>query len=122
MNEENTKKLFDDFPVLLREGLAYGFECKDGWYELLRQLFTKLETLWKAYPNGQPADAPVILQVKEKFGLLRVYLSWQTAAMSSAIKDAEAKSARTCEICGQPGTMHQRGNWLRTTCESCWKP
>ena len=33
--------------------------------------------------------------------------------------EAEAKSARTCELCGSPGHLRARNSWLRTVCDDC---
>jgi hypothetical protein len=59
-------------------------------------------------------------QIKEKYGTLRFYwdgdLSPRAAArVEEAIDLAEARSAVTCEICGQPGVLHG-GRWVTTRC------
>ena len=88
-----------------------------GWHDILRRLF---------------APKPVcvhIVQVKEKFGVLRVYAAYSDVipdpealqTFESLITGAEAESARTCEDCGQPGTLRP-GGWMRTLCSHCdWK-
>ena len=37
-----------------------------------------------------------------------------------AIDEAEIKSAKTCEICGKPGTQTKNG-WIKTLCDECKK-
>lgn len=68
---------------------------------------------------------PFCAQIKEKFGLLRVYVRRGRlgtddayARISDAIKEAERKAAVTCERCGQPGTLRTKG-WLRVRCDNC---
>lgn len=61
---------------------------------------------------------PRAMQVKEKFGTLRFYTTWETDEMSRLIEQAEEKSAVTCEDCGQPGQETNEG-WVRTECEEC---
>jgi hypothetical protein len=60
------------------------------------------------------------VQIKEKFGIARIY--WKgslspkaSAEVEEAIALAEARSACTCEICGEPGRLYG-GGWLTTRC------
>jgi hypothetical protein len=62
---------------------------------------------------------PRAVQVKEKFGQLRFYLSTTTEEMGNLIREAETKSGTICEECGQPGKLINDGGWLKTTCDSC---
>ena len=57
-------------------------------------------------------------QVKEKFGTLRFYCSTNDR-ISQYVRFAETLSALTCEECGKPGRLGQRGGWYRTTCKKC---
>jgi hypothetical protein len=107
----------------VREPLAlFGFEVLDGWEPLLRRLSAKLEP----YAVKLRIAAG---QVKEKFGGVRFYLSWDRpttgpkeawAAIHRAIEQAERESARTCEECGARAEGHTSNGWLRTRCEACW--
>lgn len=116
MNKEHTEYLFDNFPNLyagkdegLRSNLmGFGFDCGDGWFDLLRELSEKLE------PLGVKA-----MQVKEKMGTLRFYLSGGTDEAYDLIDKAEAKSEVTCEVCGEPGTLRE-GGWLKVRCDDCY--
>jgi hypothetical protein len=56
-----------------------------------------------------------VLQVKEKFGGLRFYSNFSDEAISHVIRDAEAESLKTCEVCGKPGKPN-RGGWIKTCC------
>jgi hypothetical protein len=58
------------------------------------------------------------VQIKEKFGGLRVYLNGETPEMTAAIIEAERKSFETCEQCGAPGKL-RRGGWISTLCDIC---
>jgi hypothetical protein len=63
-----------------------------------------------------------VQQIKEKFGCLRFY--WSSRGLSvgagtrvkEAIDLAEARSACTCEICGEEGRLFRSGGWLITRC------
>lgn len=61
---------------------------------------------------------PRVLQVKEKFSGLRYYMSGETKQMTEWISKAEAKSYKTCERCGQPGSRRS-GGWILTLCDEC---
>jgi hypothetical protein len=88
----------------------YGLECGDGWYDLLATLCDGL--MGKAGEGKVPA----ILQVKEKFGQLRVYAVALTDEQGALIDAAEAESARICEHCGSPAVLRTDG-WMRTRCD-----
>jgi hypothetical protein len=146
MNEDNSKKLYADFPRLYREAIAkermsYGFECSDGWFNLLYKLSTDIEAEAKKiglHPNS--AEWPLALQVKEKFGTLKFYLRMEKGdnelkpenagpilsfrpmpdikSIRELIQMAENSSAKICEQCGQPGTLYRGGYW-HVACDAC---
>jgi len=122
MNETHTKKLIQDFPRLYRERPApdtafgrYGFQCDDGWFDLLYDLSADLEHLIEI------EDTPVtVLQVKEKIAELRFYLSSsRTDAMRARIKQATDASIAICELCGAPGQTWLAGNHWCVRCDLC---
>ena len=59
-----------------------------------------------------------VAQVKEKFGTLRFYVYGGNDAIQGMIRLAETMSARTCELCGDPGesTYQKVGGWIQTLC------
>jgi len=59
------------------------------------------------------------VQVKEKFGGLRFYVSGGDNEVYGMITMAEAMSYVICEDCGKPGALHHRGGWLKTVCTEC---
>jgi hypothetical protein len=90
----------------------------DGWRELVETAVGRIADAVAAAPAGSLQ----IVQVKEKFGALRLY--WQSTGLSDEIKNAveeavalaSARSACTCEFCGKEGRLHNRGGWLATAC------
>lgn len=64
------------------------------------------------------------VQVKEKYGSLRFYLSEYPkfpeidAKVTAYINFAESISCVTCEQCGMPGNQ-RGGHWVFTLCEAC---
>lgn len=57
----------------------------------------------------------VAVQVKEKFGTLRFYYDCGDEFVSGVTAMAESMSARTCEVCGNPGKVYHSG-WVTTLC------
>ena len=87
---------------------AWCDELPQGWHDLFTRLLTDLEA----------ADGSVrIVQAKQKFGQLRVYLERSTDQMNRLIDEASRQSARTCERCGARGRlMQQPGGYFETVC------
>ncbi len=121
MNKNNTEKLYNDFPNLYRQRLLtiqescmpWGFECGDGWFQLIYTLSKKLS---QVNPKCQA------LQVKEKFGTLRFYTMNTNDQGYLLIAEAEENSSSICEICGDTSTAKIRGDsWLKTLCDKCNK-
>ena len=47
-----------------------------------------------------------------------LYMHNSTMEIEEAIHEAEEEAARTCETCGNPGTLNE-GDWLMTLCGEC---
>jgi hypothetical protein len=206
---ELDQKLVKRFPVLYQDRyspmsqtcMCWGFECGDGWFDIIWQLSLALEdelgyswlqkrrflflkgfarrwsdlmyklspvrqTKYRQEGTGQPGDpyrmvlvsreAPrwderivqflfgktreignfetermflkslvfwpntgfAVTQVKEKFGTLRFY-SDGNDRIWRLVRFADALSAVTCELCGEPGKLGQRYGWYSTRCTKC---
>lgn len=99
----------------------WGIECGDGWYVLIDQAAAAVEDSTEKLANAGKTVAiwPRITQVKEKFGVLTIYISgFRSSALSSALTEAERRSSKVCEWCGQPGEL-RKDDYLRTTCAAC---
>lgn len=76
MDSELTNALFDRYPGQFRERepsrscMHRGFECGDGWYDLIETLCACLAQ----DVDASAVDPILITQVKQKFGGLRVYV------------------------------------------------
>jgi hypothetical protein len=122
MNAEHTAYLIDKYPVLyqghtwpITQGLmAFGFECGDGWLELIDQLSSDITELDK-----RDGSTTIAVQIKEKYGGLRFYVQGGTDAAYDLIDAAEELSLKTCEACGKPGSL-KGVHWLSTRCDACW--
>jgi hypothetical protein len=90
----------------------------DGWRELVETAVSRIATTVAANPRATVK----IVEVKGKRGTLRLYWRGRNlgAKTEHAIEDvvamAEARSACTCEQCGNAGVLHARGDRLATAC------
>jgi len=92
--------------------MCFGFECDNGWFQLIWDLCTRIEEL-------HPPHDFEVLQVKEKFGGLRFYTSASSKKIMQCIHAAGRDSFHVCELCGHKGSLRQRGLWLKTLCNEC---
>ncbi len=97
-----TEIMSDETKSCMYWGLAVG----DGWAPLLEKAFKKFMLL---------ENKPVLAQVKEKFGTLRLYLDYYSDEAEKIVREAEIESEHTCEICGEPGVLYTKG-WYVTWC------
>jgi hypothetical protein len=125
MRDELERTLFTEFPDLYwthTQGHSFslmcqGFSVGDGWYNILYRLSAKIKSIVSSMPGEDPKKY-YASQVKEKFGGLRFYMHNYTVEIEEAIREAEEEAARTCETCGNPGTLNEEG-WLTTLCGEC---
>lgn len=119
MKPELENKLCEEFPTFFLRGkplteslMAFGFECGDGWYDLLHSLCVDIKKILTQHPELVGFK---VIQVKEKFGGLRFYISGGSDEIWKRIDQAEKQSLCTCEKCGKPGKLRGRV-WLYTAC------
>jgi len=112
MTPESEQKLRDASPMLFGD-LPY-FECADGWTNILLRLASRVNGYQQTGRLAEPVQA---VQVKEKFGHLRVYVTPSSDLVESAIANAHDESRSTCEFCGAAGELRRIGGWLTTRCE-----
>jgi hypothetical protein len=92
--------------------------CRDGWRDLLERACARIEA---ALADG--GGTFTARQIKEKFGALRFYWGGTVPPevrlrIDEAIALAEARSACTCETCGEPGRLYQISGWYTTSCRA----
>ena len=95
----------------------WGRQCGSGWDALVQPLEDEVSRL-----GGR------IRQVKQKFGQLCFFYSLPSSVSESErrafalrVKEAEQKSARVCETCGNAGHLSKDGGLHLTRCESCFR-
>jgi hypothetical protein len=102
----------------------WGIECHSGWRRVIESLLGDLEAAIMAQPPER-RHAFRIVQMKEKFGRICVYLAGEgTSEMKMAIDAAVEQSTRTCEICSAAGGLAERRSWWSVRCEQHqdWMP
>jgi hypothetical protein len=87
-SEELQKKFHSRF-----QGPRY-IECNNGWLKLIEDFLTELDTI-------DPNKELTIFSIKEKFGLLRIYINQGASSeVSELIGKYEEMSRTVCEVCG----------------------
>lgn len=103
-------------PAGAPEGAEAYPECGPGWHDLIDRCCVRIRTAIEA--GGGTFR---FTQIKEKYATIRIYWTGRlspeaTARVESAIELAEARSACTCDVCGEPGVLRTNG-WLTTRCD-----
>lgn len=166
MNLELQQKLIEKYPILFQDKdkspketlICFGIETGDGWYKILDDLFGYIYDLMNRdhyipYNREYTEEGKIetygtyilspklkLVQVKEKYGTLRVYfttylddnlsqeienkvdkISYEKLLnriyrkYDNAVEYAEYLSSKTCEVCGEEGTQTDT-YWIRTLC------
>jgi hypothetical protein len=127
MTEKLQNKLYKKFNKIFAQkdqSLRWGFECDDGWYELIYSLCEKIQ----AYIDKVGCQQVIAIQIKEKFGSLRFYIYFDIDLLNkedavydahynviqAMIDKASEQSLKICEATGGHGVLHKRGTWLKT--------
>jgi hypothetical protein len=122
MLPDKERAIFDRWPHWFpteTENRRLLISCSDGWYNLVWQLLERLEPL-VAGPAEDDGPQFQVVQVKQRFGELVVHLNRYTDETFAALTAAGELSRRTCEICGNPGTLDWETTRVwKTLCSSC---
>jgi hypothetical protein len=100
------------YPQLF-EGSGYP-TVGDGWRDLLERALARIAA---AVARGPAESGIKIVQIKEKYGTLRIYYDSHklskkaSAVVDEAIELAEARAACTCDECGAEGRLYDSGGW-----------
>jgi hypothetical protein len=86
--------------------LKWVSDVGEGWHPVVKKAVDEII-----------ARGGTILQVKEKFGGLRLYCQGDEDVYDIALA-AEKACESICEFCGKPGTL-RTGGWLKTRCNEC---
>jgi hypothetical protein len=115
MTPEKTKQLIDKYPDVFIQ--VSHLECGDGWFSLINTLSGIIEFEINQLPEEFKTQVYAV-QIKEKFGSLRFYMSKSIPKIDGAISLAENLSRFICEECGNPGSITSINGWLCALCDT----
>jgi hypothetical protein len=114
--------------------MGRGFECGAGWFFLIDQLCAEIQSridrrsklIAKGYAiKGEKKKIPqfIALQVKEKFGALRIYYRGGDKYIQALVDMIENMSYSVCENCGLMNETVGRveTGWIQSLCPKCSK-
>ena len=132
MREELETRLYNDFSEFFRNAnnprvslMCFGFMCGDGWFDLIYELCKEIKEYYGVVP-----ETFSVVEVKEKFGALRFYITYAPRVVHDMIDRAEKRSYRVCEECGKVND-YKKGDvpyrsfyrdklpWIQTLCDDC---
>jgi hypothetical protein len=105
-------EIFADRDAPLTDSLmGFGFCCGDGWFFILDNLCRCIQNHVEWRRKTDPEFHVRAVQVKEKFGTLRFYITGGDDEIRGMIRMAEAMSRNTCEITGDIGSSTVPPMW-----------
>ena len=90
----------------------YRFSVGPGWWGILD----------KYVPQFVASNPACNLYIKEKYGVLRIYVTGKVKflnAFEQMAEEAELESETICERCGAPGRLRTNLPWIQTLCDRC---
>lgn len=111
--------------------VMWGFRCGEGWYGLIEKVLDKIQKYLKE--NLDEEEYIQINTIKEKFGGLRIYLTYIATEerknkifndLNQFLIDIENESFKICEECADVETARIRkigGFCIKTLCDSCFE-
>lgn len=128
MRQELEQELYNKYPKLFRGRslpaskslMCFGCDHGDGWYRIIEEICSKIEGIGAG-------DQVEFLQIKQKFGVLRIYFTFLGdddkvySKVSSIISDGEKISGKVCESCGDWGTERTPSGWIKVLCDKCYE-
>lgn len=120
------KKLIKKYPLLfsqvkqqgaIKNCMYFGVSVNRGWYNLIDRVCSEIYR----YCLENNVDIPSFAQIKEKFGLLRIYMNGYDEEIDRIISNASIASYFICEDCGTTRDVSCYGTWILTLCSKCRK-
>lgn len=105
------EEIENKYPELFTD--CFDFSVGEGWLPIVDTLCELISA-----QNTVLEEKVKVLQIKEKFRLLRFYTSNETEEVDRWVEFAERLSGKVCEHCGKEGKL-VGASWIRTLCENC---
>lgn len=90
---------------------TFGIECRSGWISLIDGVLCLVDRY-----GAEQELSIAVEQVKEKFGMLRVYCRGGDIVVDRILDVAELVSSCMCELCGSTGRLYKLNGWLQVRC------
>jgi hypothetical protein len=91
--------------------------CGDGWLPIIETFFELIrhDIKWNNMPPVK------IIQIKEKFGTLRIYHNGGNDKLLAYEMFASGMSDKMCEVCGTTKNVGRTHDWIQTICGPCFE-
>lgn len=83
------------------------------WFHLHKKIYCDCQKYYQWHPMA--------VQIKEKYGTMRFYMSACTTEMDKISEWAEKESCKICEDCGSFNPIMHYDGWIRNLCNECEK-
>ena len=107
-------KLYD-MPLFSKSTIS----VKKGWLFLIRKMGKNIQI----YCKMKKRTLPNIVQIKEKYGNLEIYLNDGDAIINSIVKKTQKEAEHICECCGQKEANLKKydDGIFQTLCDKCFQ-
>lgn len=104
-------------------GPTISIEFHKGWFPILVGLCFEIDRMLGEHQA--PLHSFHWVQIKEKFGALRLHFELEGApelrqalqALQALVFEAGRESAQSCMVCGEAGRLSRQSAWMVTVCE-----
>jgi hypothetical protein len=107
MDTKLSNRLFKKYKFLKKSEMLGGFQCEDGWFPVLEDMF-------KSIQDSNPPDNFLVTLVEERYGTLKVHSRGGNNRTRVIIEDAQEVANDICDRCG--GQKDDEG------CDKCKQP
>ena len=118
-DEELNRQLFEAYPWMKAEEFDVPmFEyIPVGWRKGFgMQLIEELQAAYEELTEEEKEEF-FFVQIKEKYGSLRMYPSIFNNTISNIVNKYEKLSEQTCIHCGKPGNEYWHNGWVAPFCQ-----
>lgn len=128
---EENKVLVEKYPILVRKNVYTGkpiddsYECtyldamSNGWLKAFGiPMIEDIQNEVNTWPQTE-RDNFYFMDIKEKFGELRVYASHMTDKLFEILEAYRAISRNVCIVCGKLDVPMVNRGWIRPYCRDC---
>ena len=125
MLKEKEKRIVEKFPKLFIEYHRkeepighWGFECADGWYNLIYIICRYIEDYLESHKDIEPVS---VVQIKNKFGGLRFYIEGGDNHLREIVWNLSSLAPYICENCGNVEDIRQtKHGYIQNLCKNCF--